>query len=110
MTDKIVVLSTCSSEDEARRIAAELVEKQLAACVNLVPQIRSIYRWKGAVEDSAEVLMVIKSNRKLFEKIREEIARQHSYEVPEVIALPVVDGAASYLEWMDAELASGDAH
>ena len=105
MTDKIVVLSTCSSEDEARRIAADLINNQLAACVNLVPQIRSIYRWQGAIEDSPEILLIVKSSRALFDRVREAIGRLHSYDVPEVIALPIVDGAASYLQWMDTELA-----
>lgn len=105
MTDKIVVLSTCSSAGEARRIAADLVNKRLAACVNLVSNVRSIYHWKGAVEDSEETLMIIKSARSLFERLRIELARQHSYEVPEVIALPIVDGHNGYLEWMDRELA-----
>ncbi|HLJ45485.1 MAG TPA: divalent-cation tolerance protein CutA [Bryobacteraceae bacterium] len=105
MTDKIVVLSTCASEDEARRIAADLLNNHLAACVNLVPQVRSIYRWQGAIEDSPEILLIIKSSRPLFDRLRDAIARLHSYEVPEVIALPIVDGAASYLQWMDGELA-----
>ena len=108
MTDKIVVLNTCSSAEEAGRIARELVEKRLAACVNVVSGVRSIYRWKGAVEDDAEVLLVIKSSRTLLARLRAEIEKLHSYEVPEVIALPVVDGSESYLAWLDHELAPGE--
>lgn len=104
MTDKIVVLCTCSSSDEARRIAGELIARRLAACVNLLPPVRSVYHWKGAVEESEEILMIIKSARPLFEQLRAAIARLHSYEVPEIVALPIVEGSASYLAWMDSEL------
>lgn len=105
MTDKIVVFSTCGSVEEAGRMARALVEKRLAACVNLVPGVRSIYRWKDAIEDDEEVLLVIKTSRALMEELRAEIERLHSYEVPEVIALPVVDGSERYLAWMSRELA-----
>ena len=104
MTDKIVVLSTCASAKEANRIASDLVEKGLAACVNLVSGVRSVYRWKNKIEKSQEVLLVIKTNRALFESVRSQIEKLHSYELPEVIALPVVDGAEQYLEWIDREL------
>ena len=104
MTDKIVVLSTASSAAEAESIARKLVEDRLAACVNLVPGIRSFYRWKGTIEDSPEWLLIIKSSRDRFEALRTELEKLHSYEVPEVIALPVVDGARNYLNWMDGEL------
>jgi periplasmic divalent cation tolerance protein len=105
MTDKIVVLSTCASAEEAQRVARALVEKRLAACVNVIPGIRSVYRWKDAIEDEEEVLLVIKTSRALLEELRNEIERLHSYEVPEVIALSVVDGSERYLTWMDRELA-----
>jgi periplasmic divalent cation tolerance protein len=108
MTDKIVVLCTCSSNDEARLIARALIEKRLAACVNLLPPAISIYHWKGAVEEGEETLMIVKSARPLFEKLRAEIARLHSYEVPEIVALPIVDGSEPYLEWMDRELARSE--
>ena len=106
MTDKIVVLSTCGSAEEATRIARVLVEKKLAACVNVMPAIRSIYRWKGVIEDEQESLLVIKSSRALFDQLRAEIEKLHSYEVPEVIAVPVVDGSEEYLAWLDRELAA----
>jgi|ERR1051326_4383202 periplasmic divalent cation tolerance protein len=105
MTDKIVVFSTCASAEEARRIAADLIGQRLAACVNLLPPIRSVYHWKDAIEDGEETLMMIKSSRPLFERLKAAIVRLHSYDVPEIIALPIVDGNASYLAWMDKELA-----
>jgi periplasmic divalent cation tolerance protein len=105
MTDKIVVLSTCASAEEAQRVARPLVEKRLAACVNLITGVRSVYRWKDAIEEEEEVLLVIKTSRALLDELRGEIERLHSYEVPEVIALPVVDGSERYLAWMNRELA-----
>ncbi|HLM98300.1 MAG TPA: divalent-cation tolerance protein CutA [Bryobacteraceae bacterium] len=104
MTDKIVVFSTASSAEEAEKIARGLVNERLAACVNLVPAIRSIYRWQGKIEDSQEVLLIIKSSRERFDALRTLLEKLHSYEVPEVIAMPVVDGARNYLNWMDGEL------
>jgi periplasmic divalent cation tolerance protein len=104
MTDKIVVLSTCETQEEAAALARHLVELQLAACVNIVGNIRSVYRWKDAIEDAAEWLLVIKSRRDLFAALQSEIGKKHSYEVPEVLALQVIDGSASYLSWLDREL------
>ena len=109
MTDKIVVLSTCASEEEAERLARLLIEGRLAACVSLVPRMRSIYRWMGAVESSEEWLLVIKSSRARFAGLRAALEGAHSYEVPEVLALPVVDGAPGYLEWLQANLQEGPA-
>jgi len=107
MTDKIVVLSACASTEEAGRIARELVEKRVAACVNIVSGVRSVYRWKEEIADEPEVLLIVKTSRELFPKLRTELEKLHSYEVPEVIALPIVDGAERYLEWLDREVASG---
>jgi periplasmic divalent cation tolerance protein len=104
MTDKILALSTCGSAEEAERIARGLVEARLAACVNIVPGLRSIYRWQGAVEDAGEWLLLIKSRRDLLEPLEAELRRLHSYEVPEMIAVAIVDGAPDYLAWMDAEV------
>jgi periplasmic divalent cation tolerance protein len=106
MTDKIVVLSACASAEEAAKIARSLVEKKLAACVNVLPAVRSFYRWKGVVEDDQESLLVIKSSRGLFDQLRAELEKLHSYEVPEVIAVPIVDGSEGYLEWLERELAA----
>jgi len=106
MTDKIVVLSTCSSREEAERIARQLVDRRLAACVNIVEGARSIYRWQGAVEEATESLLIIKSRRSLFRRLREELSGMHSYQTPEVIATAIVDGSPSYLEWLERELSS----
>lgn len=105
MTDKIVIFSTCSSAEEAGRIARRLVELRLAACVTSIPGAQSTYRWKGAVEQSEEWLLMIKSSRELFAQLKAELQKLHSYEAPEVIAVPIVDGSESYLGWMDRELA-----
>jgi periplasmic divalent cation tolerance protein len=104
MTDKIVVLNTCSSEAEAELLARLLVDRRLAACVSIAPRVRSFYRWKGAVESSEEWLLLIKSSRALFESLREALEQAHSYEVPEVLALPVVDGSSAYLDWLQSNL------
>ena len=109
MTDKIVVLSACSTEEEGRRIARKLVEMRLAACVNVTPRVRSFYRWKGEIAEADECLLVIKSSRALFDSLRTELEKAHSYEVPEVVALPVVAGAPNYLNWLAGELNSSEA-
>lgn len=106
MTEKIVVLSTCGSEEEAVRIAKHLVEGHLAACVNLIPRIRSFYRWQGKVEDSAEWMLVVKTSRDRFAALRAVLEAAHSYELPEVLALPIVDGSPNYLAWLESELAT----
>ena len=108
MTDKIVVLSTCDSQEQAARLARHLVEHRLAACVNILPSVRSIYRWHEKVEDSAEWMLVIKSRRDLFLALRAEIEKMHSYEVPEIIALPVVDGSQAYLGWLENQLKAAE--
>lgn len=100
MTDKRVVLSTAGSEEEARKIARYLVEQQLAACVNIVPQIESIYRWQGKVESSREWLLLIKTTAASVSKVREAIGALHSYDVPECVALSIEDGSADYLRWI----------
>jgi periplasmic divalent cation tolerance protein len=104
MTDKIVVLNTCGSEAEAERLARLLVDRHLAACVSVVPRLRSFYRWKGVVESAEEWLLLIKSSRPLFGQLRAAIENAHAYEVPEVLALSVVDGAPLYLDWLQANL------
>ena len=104
MTDKIVVLTTCDSEKHAAQLARHLVEHRLAACVNILPKARSIYRWKENIEDASEWFLVIKSRRDLFAALRAEIQKIHTYEVPEVIAIPIVDGSEAYLGWLDAQV------
>jgi periplasmic divalent cation tolerance protein len=106
MTDKIVILSTCASEDEAESLARMLVEERLAACVNVVPRMRSYYRWKGAIESAEECLLVIKTSRELFGALRSVLEKAHSYEVPEVVALPVVEISPNYLSWLRLNLKS----
>ncbi|MGH6876234.1 MAG: divalent-cation tolerance protein CutA [Rhizomicrobium sp.] len=102
MTDKIIVLVTSGSQKEARQIARSLVEAKLAACVNISQApIESIYRWKGKVETAREFLLVIKTSRKRFAALETEVRRLHSYDVPEIIALPIQQGSRSYLAWID---------
>jgi periplasmic divalent cation tolerance protein len=101
LTDKIVVLVTCGSAKEARRIARALVEKRLAACGNILEApVRSIYRWKGKVETAKEYLLFIKTSRRRFKALQDEVKRLHSYDVPEIIALPIASGSPEYLKWI----------
>jgi periplasmic divalent cation tolerance protein len=100
MTDKRIVLSTAGSEEEARKIARELVERRLSACVNIVPQIESVYRWQGKVESSRESLLLIKTTAERFEKVRDAIRELHSYDLPECIAVAIEDGSPEYLRWL----------
>jgi len=102
MTPFAVILVTCGSRREARRIARSLVDRQLAACVNiLTTRVESIYRWKGRTESAKEFLLVIKTSRRHFAALRREIERLHSYEVPEIIALPISAGSPQYLRWLE---------
>lgn len=104
MTDKIVVFSTCGSQEEAERLARGLLEAHLAACVNVIMQIRSFCWWKGKIEESGEWLLMIKTSQALFDRVRTLLESSHSYELPEVLALPVVEGSPNYLAWLDKEL------
>jgi periplasmic divalent cation tolerance protein len=101
---EILVLTTTDSLDLALRIASALVEQKEAACVNIVPGIRSIYRWEGKVCDDAELLLLIKSSADRFEAIRSRIRQIHTYEVPEVVSLPIAAGDPSYLRWLNEQL------
>ncbi|MGH9747028.1 MAG: divalent-cation tolerance protein CutA [Candidatus Acidiferrales bacterium] len=106
MTDKLVVLITCRSAKEAETIARALVEARLAACGNILQNpVASIYRWKGRIESANEVLLLIKTSRARFAKLQAAIKRLHSYEVPEIIALPVVAGSSAYLRWLSESVA-----
>lgn len=104
MTDKIVVLTACDSAQQAKKIARQLVDQRLAACVNILPASSSVYRWKDKTEEAREVLLLIKSRRDLFDQLRVAIEKLHSYEIPELVALPIVDGSPNYLAWIDLEL------
>jgi periplasmic divalent cation tolerance protein len=98
--EALVVLVTAGSSEEAECIARTLVEEGLVACVNLVPGIRSIYRWQGKVADDGEILLVAKTRRDSFAALERRVRELHSYYVPEVLALAVVDGSAGYLRWL----------
>ena len=103
MTDKILALSTAANVEEARRIARGLVDAGLAACVNVVPGITSVYRWKGNVEESAEVLLIIKTRQDLSAAVSAGLRELHSYELPEFITLPLTGGLPQYLQWIEDE-------
>ena len=96
----IVVYVTAPNEDEAAAIAKTLVGERLAACVNIVRPIRSVYMWQGKIEDDTEVLMIMKTRASLFDRLCRKVRELHSYSVPEVIALPVVSGSDDYLAWL----------
>jgi len=98
MTDKRIVLTTVGSEGEAHKIAQHLVEQELAACVNIVPRIESIYRWQGKIESSQEWLLLIKTSAERFSGVRDAIRELHSYELPECIAVDIADSSADYLQ------------
>jgi periplasmic divalent cation tolerance protein len=98
-----VVLVTCPTAERAAEIARVLVEERLAACGNVVPGLRSIYRWEGKVQDDAEALLVLKTTRERFEALRDRVLALHPYQVPEVVALPIEAGSAPYLAWIAAE-------
>jgi periplasmic divalent cation tolerance protein len=100
MTDKRIVLTTAGSEEEANKIARHLVERRAAACVNIVPQITSIYRWKESVEEAREWLLIVKTTAAAFGEVRDAIAELHSYEVPECVCLTIEDGSSEYLDWI----------
>ena len=104
MTDKIVVFTTCAAQADAERMARVLVEGGFAACVNVVPGVRSFFRWKGKVEASEEFLLIIKTSRAMFPALSKEMETLHPYELPERLALPVLDGAQNYLNWLQNNL------
>lgn len=104
MTDAILVLVTAPSADKASELARTLVEEQLAACGNVLPGVRSIYRWEGKVHDEPEALLILKTRAALFEPLRERIVSLHPYQVPEVLRLDVSAGHLPYLEWIGANV------
>lgn len=99
----IAVLITVPNTEEGERISRALVGEKLAACVNVIDNVRSIYRWQGKVEDEREVLLIAKTRRELFGALRDRVLELHSYDVPEVVALPVVEGSRGYLGWLEEE-------
>jgi periplasmic divalent cation tolerance protein len=104
MTDFQIVLCTCADREQAERIAHRLVELRLAACVNILPGVHSVYRWQGSVESAAEVLMLIKTQAALINEVQSTIASLHSYEIPEFLVLSVTGGSEAYLAWLEASL------
>lgn len=101
MTENRLVLTTAASPQEAEKIARHLVDHRLAACVNIVPQIQSIYRWQGKVESAQEWLLVIKTTAERFPAVRDAICKEHSYDVPECVAVSIEDGSPRYLQWLE---------
>ena len=104
MTDTLAVLCTCANEDDAVRIANQIVEQRLAACVNILPRMRSIYRWQDRIESEEEILLIIKTTQERFPALRDRIVSLHPYETPEIIALPVADGFEKYLTWLRTQV------
>jgi periplasmic divalent cation tolerance protein len=100
MTDYRIVLTTAGSAGEAERIASALVEAQLAACVNIVSSMTSVYRWKGSVHKEQEWLLLIKTTASAFENVSKKIRELHSYDLPECIEIPIEAGGAEYLDWI----------
>jgi periplasmic divalent cation tolerance protein len=107
MSERLVVLMTAGSQEEADRIANALVTKMLAACVNVLPGVTSVYRWEGELQRDQEWLLVVKSTRDVLDDLVQCVQALHSYDLPEVIALPVVGGSEAYLRWVDSEVHGG---
>jgi periplasmic divalent cation tolerance protein len=101
VSERLLVLTTVARAEDAERIAEALVQRRLAACVNVLPGVRSIYRWKGAVERDEERLLVVKTRGDRFDALRDAILALHPYEVPEVVAVPIEAGSPAYLRWLD---------
>ena len=96
----VLILVTTNSQEEAEHIARALVDSRLAACVNIVPGLRSIFRWKGKIWDEGELLLLIKTRMSLFERVESKIKEIHSYEVPEIVSIPIARGSETYLNWL----------
>jgi len=108
LTDKVVVYTTCGNITEAEAIARTLIESRQAACVNVIPGLLSYYRWQGKVENDAELLLMIKTERGSVDAVRHTLEMLHSYDLPEMIVLPIIDGSPNYLEWMEQEMQQQD--
>jgi periplasmic divalent cation tolerance protein len=102
-SNPVVIFITCKDPAEAEKIAGALVERRLIACGNITTEITSIFQWKGNIENDQEVLMIAKSRNDIMENIIAEVKKLHSYETPEIIAMPIVSGSSDYLEWITAE-------
>lgn len=108
MTDVVTLFITTASSEEARKVARALLEKRLAACASIVPGVDSLYWWQGAIEEAQEWLLVVKTRQARVEALVAEVKGLHSYAVPEIIALPVVEGNPDYLAWVRSETATSD--
>jgi uncharacterized protein involved in tolerance to divalent cations len=104
MTDAVIIFCTCGTHDEALTIANSLVEARLAACVNVLPPVQSIYHWQGKVETAHEVLLMIKTTHERFPAVRDRITQLHSYDTPEIVAMPIIDGSDKYLSWLRGQV------
>jgi periplasmic divalent cation tolerance protein len=104
MTDFVLVSTTTASATAAEQIATTLVEQRWAACVQIIPQVRSVYRWEGKIERADEHLCLVKTRRSLLPQVEAEVLRQHAYECPEIIALPIEASSAGYLQWLESQL------
>ncbi len=100
MTDYIVVFCTISSQDDAKRIAHEIVKNRMAACVNIISGLTSVYEWNREICAEGECLMIIKTRKKLFDELKKEIVSMHPYEIPEIVSIDISDGLDLYLDWM----------
>lgn len=100
----IVSIITVGDARQAEEIARCLVEEKLAACVNIIPSVRSVYRWKDRVEEGTELMLIVKTERRVFEKMKRRVLELHSYELPEIIALNISEGLESYLDWINANV------
>ena len=102
MNEYIIVLTTCNSSATASSIAETLVSNKLAACVNIVNSIESVYQWQGKIEHDKEILLIIKTRQSLFSQVEQAIQKRHNYELPEIIAVPIVSGEQNYLNWIQS--------
>ena len=104
MTEFIVVFVTAGSSTEGERLARAVVQERLAACVNRIKHVQSVYRWQGQIEETEEELLVIKTRKELFSALEKKVRELHSYSVPEIIALPLVEGNEAYLRWLEEQV------
>lgn len=110
MNKYVVVFITVSSAKEAEKITKHIIGEKLAACVNIIPEVSSTYWWKNKIENSTESLLIIKTRKTCFKKLIKEVKKIHSYTVPEIIALPIIDGNKDYLKWISDSLKGGETH
>jgi periplasmic divalent cation tolerance protein len=108
LEEAIVVFMTAANSEEAGQLADMLVSKRLAACVQIMPQMESVYRWQGKVERQLEVLLIAKTVRSKFAELENEVTKLHSYETPEIVAFPITAGSPAYLEWLGASVSGKD--